>query len=116
MPELTKEQKDDLKNWFKKRKICFMIFVIWAFGVMPVVRMKLLLDAYSRASFPFDPFYYDYNLDYYLGAGVLIMVLIALFIDIRYRKKCPNCNSKIGEYYLLFSLPEKCNKCGIKFK
>jgi len=106
MPELTKEQKEDLKNWEKKRQKYFIVVIVVVFVIMPA----LYFIIGNRL-----PIFFS-------GAGLLI-VSFAFLIDIHYGKKCPACGSKLmdedifgGERLPFFSLPEKCNKCGIKLK
>lgn len=110
MPELTKEQKEDLKNYEKKRQKYFVVIIIVVFVAMPAFHIIM------RNKFPsfFDLFFPQLP---------LLIILSALLIDIHYGKKCPVCSSKLidgdisgGERLPFFSLPEKCNKCGIKLK
>ncbi|MEW6108178.1 MAG: hypothetical protein AB1632_03265 [Nitrospirota bacterium] len=106
MTELTDEQKEDLEQWVGRRRKYIAAFVIWAFIIMPVLYFVL-----SRI-FGFDNIYF-----LMFNKIMLLLILLALFFDIRYRKKCPNCGSAIGsELNMLINVPENCNKCKVKFK
>jgi hypothetical protein len=115
MPELKKEQKEDLKNWEKKQRISLSVFVVLFFIIVPVLILVFDIDLHNL-----------FGIYWFVGpitSGTLIIILIAVLIKIHYGKRCPDCGSKIagkdifgGETILTFSLPEKCNKCGIKFK
>jgi len=117
MLELTKEQKEDLKNWEKNQQIQLLIFVVLFFIIVPVLLWKVdIIDPHNLLRI-------QWNDNYVPTAVILIIILIITLIKIHYHKRCPVCGSKITgkdifgrKTILTFSLPEKCNKCGIKFK
>ncbi len=100
MIELTTEQKEDLKRWEKQLHLISEIFIVWGCIMIPL--LLFLSDVYGDGV-------------WYINAGIVVVLsVVALYI--RHHKKCPNCKTIISSGYRIISLPEKCNKCGIKFK
>jgi len=105
MAELTQEEKNDLREWANKRKLYFLIFIVWAFALMPLI--------YYLA---YKIFELDDSTKGIFSKVMTLVVFVVFFLDLRYRKKCPKCKSKIGELTLLITLPGKCEKCGVLFR
>jgi hypothetical protein len=99
MPELKREQKEDLKNWEKKLRTWFTVLMVWAF--LMAFSAILLAKIFG-------------NIVWYVNAGVTaVLFIIALYV--RHYKRCPNCNTRIACGYRIIAMPEKCCNCGVKF-
>lgn len=107
MPELTEKQKEDLKNWEKNLRISFAAIMGWIFVVTPT-SLLLLSKIFKVTSTP------NIKIVSFINA-LIIITLWVMGMRMRY-KKCPSCHCLIKGFFNLISLPDKCDRCGVKFK
>lgn len=108
LTQLTPLQKEDLKQWGKKREKNIYLFIIWAFIIMPVIFYILRLQKIINN---------DFSSAMMINSAMLAIIFLSFLIDIIGRKKCPSCNTKIGTQSssFLITLPKRCDKCGVSF-
>jgi len=106
MPELTLEQKQDLKKWEKRLQISALIILPWIFiFVIIVLVVSLILHNKGLA-----------NIIVYINVGIMIIWYVIVMYIRYYNKRCPNCGYPIGGWCGIRSLPDSCYRCGVKFK
>ena len=100
MPELTTEQKKELKLWERRMRLAgatsgmiFLMFLVFGGMVQDVSAVTYL----------------------YL---LLIAAAILWGAHVRMAERCPSCGSRIGDWFGLqayFGLPQGCKQCGVSF-
>lgn len=101
MPELTPEQKMELRRWERQMKLTFV--VAWVVFFLFVGFDLLVQDV---------PL-----LVYFYLVGVALAVLWGAYV--RTSQRCPRCGSRIGSWFGLlayFGLPPNCKQCGVSFQ
>jgi hypothetical protein len=101
MPELTTEQKRELKQWERKMRLAGAVigtvfFLFLAFGTI-VQDVADVVYAYL----------------------LLFFAAILWGAYVRSSLRCPSCGSAVGSWYEMhgyFGLPPKCKKCGVLFE
>jgi len=101
MPELTPEQKRELKQWERRMRLAgavmgmvFFLFVIFGWLVRDVSAVTYV----------------------YLAVFALAVLWGA---HVHFAERCPSCGTRIGSWFGMqayFGLPPRCRQCGVSFE
>ena len=101
MPELTTEQKKELKQWERRMRLTG--------AVIGTIFFMFLVFGWLTEN-----------------VSTLVYVYLALFsvallwgAHVRFAERCPNCEKRIGSWFGIqayFGLPRNCKKCGVSFQ
>lgn len=101
MPELTTEQKRELKRWERRMRLAaavagtiFFLFVVFGWLTREVAAVVYV----------------------YLA---LIALALLWGAHVRFAERCPNCGARIGAWFgvqAYIGLPRNCRQCGVTFQ